>query len=281
MDARGIRYRPVDAEAWAARIAAAHPSVGFDRPLPPLTLGPRLIFIVGMPRSGTSLVEQILASHPRVAGGGELTIAADCERHYTRRRQELGLGGAADPGDERERELLLEVREQYVDQLFERNLDAEFVTDKSPGNFARVGFIRSLFPDAAIVHCRRHPVATCWSLFASNFALHDPYYNSLEHLAHYYGCYRRLMAHWRSVLRPAVTEMSYEDLVASPEREIRRLLDQTALNWDERCMNFHTSPRPVLTASHTQVRTPIYTTSLERWRPFESRLGALAGLLGE
>ena len=281
MDAKGTRYRPAEAEAWAARTAAMYPSSAFERPLPPLRHGLRLIFIVGMPRSGTSLIEQILASHPRVAGGGELPIAADCESYYTERRQERGLGGVVDPGDPREHELLLDIRERYVDKLFERNLDAEFVTDKLPGNFARLGFIRTLFPDAVIVHCKRDPIATCWSLFTSNFAQHDPYYNSLEHLAHYYGCYQRLMAHWRSILSPAVTEIGYEGLVADPDREIRRLLDQTALDWDERCMNFHLSQRPVLTASHTQVRTPIYKTSLGRWRSFEPRLGALSSLLAQ
>jgi cytochrome c-type biogenesis protein CcmH/NrfG len=281
MDAKGIRYRPAEIEAWVTRSVATYPSTAFRRPLEPLPIGLRLIFIVGMPRSGTSMIEQILSSHPRVAGGGELTIATDCELFYTQRRKEWGLGGAVDPENERERDLLTEVRERYVDKLFERNLDAEFVTDKLPGNFARLGFIRTLFPDAIIVHCKRHPIATCWSLFTSNFALHDPYYNSLEHLPHYYGCYQRLMTHWRSVLSPAVTDIRYEELVSNPEREIRHLLDQAALNWDDRCMNFHRSSRPVLTASHTQVRSPIYNTSLERWRPFESRLGALSGLIGE
>jgi tetratricopeptide (TPR) repeat protein len=281
MDAKGIRYQTTEAEAWVARNVATYPSSAFRRPLEPLPIGLRLIFIVGMPRSGTSIIEQILSSHPRVAGGGELPIATDCELFYTQRRKELGLAGAVDPEDERERDLLTAVRERYVDKLFERDLDAECVTDKLPGNFARLGFIRTLFPDAVIVHCRRDPIATCWSLFTSNFALHDPYYNSLEHLAHYYGCYQRLMAHWRSVLSPTVANIRYEDLVFSPELEIRRLLDHTALDWDDRCMNFHLSRRPVLTASHTQVRTPIYKTSLERWRPFESRLGPLSGLVGE
>lgn len=278
MDAKGIRYRPAETETWVTRSVATYPSSAFSRPLEPLPIGLRLIFIVGMPRSGTSLIEQILSSHPRVAGGGELTIATDCELFYTQRRKECGLGGAVDPENERERDLLTEVRERYVDKLFERNLDAEFVTDKLPGNFARLGFIRTLFPDAIILHCQRHPSATCWSLFTANFALHDPYYNSLEHLPHYYGCYQRLMAHWRSVLSPAVTDIRYEVLVSNPEQEIRQLLDQTALGWDDRCMSFHRSSRPILTASHAQVRSPIYKTSLERWRPFESRLGALSGL---
>jgi tetratricopeptide (TPR) repeat protein len=281
MDGKGIRYQPTEAEAWLARNVATYPSSTFRRPLEPLPIDLRLIFIVGMPRSGTSIIEQILSSHPRVAGGGELTIATDCELFYRQHRKELGLAGAVDPDDERERDLLREVRERYVDGIFERDLDPECVTDKLPGNFARLGFIRTLFPDAVIVHCRRDPIATCWSLFTANFALHDPYYNSLEHLAHYYGCYQRLMAHWRRVLSPAVIDIRYEDLVCSPEREIRRLLDHTALDWDDRCMNFHLNRRPVLTASHSQVRTPIYKTSLERWRPFESRLDPLSGLAGD
>ena len=278
MDAKGIRYRPADAEMRVARTLATYPANALRRPLEPLPLGLRLVFIVGMPRSGTSMVEQILASHPRVAGGGELTIAADCESFHEQRRIECGLHGALNTEDERERSLLVEARERYLDQLFERGLDADVVTDKLPENFGRVGFLRLLFPDAVIVHCRRHPIATCWSLFAANFALHDPYYNSLEHLLHYYRCYERLMSHWRSMAAPPMMEIHYEKLVSNPEFEIRRLIAEAGLDWSERCMAFHENRRPVLTASCAQVRAPIYSTSIDRWRHYESRLGVLKEL---
>jgi tetratricopeptide (TPR) repeat protein len=278
MDAKGIRYRPADSEIRVARTLATYPSNAFRQPLEPLPLDLRLIFIVGLPRSGTSLVEQVLASHPRVAGGGELTIAADCESFHERRRTECGLHGALNPEDERERSLLLETRERYIDKLFDRDLDADFVTDKLPENFARVGILRLLFPDAVIVHCRRHPIATCWSLFAANFALHDPYYNSLEHLLHYYRCYERLMSHWCGIPAPPMVEMHYEKLVTNPEIEIRRLIAEAGLDWSDRCMAFHENRRPVLTASCAQVREPIYSTSIDRWRHYESRLEVLKEL---
>lgn len=278
MDAKGICHRPADSEARVARILAAYPPGASRRPLEPLPLGLRLIFIVGMPRSGTSMVEQVLASHPRVAGGGELTIAADCESFHERRRNERGLHGAVNPENDAERALLAEARERYIDRLFERDLDADFVTDKLPENFTRIGFIRLLFPDAVIVHCRRNPIATCWSLFASNFALHDPYYNSLEHLRHYYGCYERLMSHWGGVAAPPMVEMQYEKLVSNPEIEIRRLIAEAGLDWSDQCAAFHENRRPVLTASCTQVRSPIYSTSIDRWRHYESRLGILKEL---
>jgi hypothetical protein len=135
-----------------------------------------------------------------------------------------------------------------------------------------------MFPDAFVIHCKRHPIATCWSLFTANFAVHDPYYNSLDHLAHYYRCYQRLMGHWLAVLKPRPIELAYEDLVQSPERHIGRLLEELALPWDDRCLAFHEQRRPIATASYRQVRMPIYTTSLERWKPFESKLAPIASL---
>jgi tetratricopeptide (TPR) repeat protein len=278
MRAKGFTYQTADSEESVRQIRATYPPSVFGQPIEPMPIDLHLIFIVGMPRSGTSMVEQIFARHPKVAAGGELPIANDCEAFHVQRRHESGLQGPIDPTDEREHDLLREARQFYLDQLFERGLDADFVTDKMPGNFSRVGFLRLLFPEATIVHCRRHPIATCWSLFASNFALHNPYYNSLGHLAHYYGCYGRLMAHWRETLTPAMTETRYEDLVETPEGEIRRLLGETGLEWDDRCMQFNEIHAPILTASYQQVRKPIYSSSVHRWRDFEPHLSALASL---
>ena len=276
MRQRGIVYNPEATDEHVASTIAAYPVEGIAGALDPLPIDLRLIFIVGMPRSGTTLVEQILSSHPRVRAGGELPFAVECERLHAARRRELGIGGPVDLADERERELLLRSRELYLDRLFERDLDGECVTDKLPGNFARLGLIRLLFPDALIVHCRRDPMATGWSLFTANFAIHEPYYNSLGHLAHFYRGYQRIMSHWRAVLRQPMVEVRYEDLVQDPERKIRRLLHEVGLDWNAQCLASHEHDRPIVTASSQQVRKPINSSSLERWRPFESRLSALA-----
>lgn len=271
-----IAYSPQATEEWVTNTLANYRSTAFTEPLEPLPFALRMIFVVGMPRSGTTLVEQILSAHPLVRCGGELTFTIDCEAAYLEQREKLGMRGPIDPRDDRERAALLRARELYLDKLFERDLDSDYVCDKLPGNFARLGLIRLMFPDALVIHCKRHPVATCWSLFTSNFGVHDPYYNSLDHLAHYYRCYERLMCHWLEVLRPGPIEVVYEELVQRPEPNIRRLLEGMGLPWDERCLRFQEHRRPIATASHQQARKPIYTTSIERWKAFESKLGPIA-----
>jgi tetratricopeptide (TPR) repeat protein len=280
MRAQGIAYSPSACEEWVATTIARYSASVLERTLAPLPLDLQMIFIVGMPRSGTSLAEQILASHPEVTALGELSIAGECESLFLRRRTQVGLTGPIDAGEARERDLLEEVRECYLDRLFERELATACVIDKQPGNFSRLGFLRLLFPDALFIHTRRDPVATCMSLFASNFTLHSPYYNSLGHMAHYYRCYQQLMAHWHSLMGPQLESLQYEALVRDPRAAVERLLCMARLPWDERCMRFHETRRPVLTASHRQVRQPIYTTSVERWRPFAAHLGELASIAG-
>jgi hypothetical protein len=278
MLSRGIGYSPEATEEWVTNTIARYPRDSFSQPVEPLPFDLRMIFVVGMPRSGTTLVEQVLSAHPLVRSGGELTFTVDCDAVYLRQREELGLKGPIDPKDDRERTALVRAREIYLDKLFERGLDSDYVCDKLPGNFARLGLIRLMFPDALVIHCKRHPMATCWSLFTANFAVHDPYYNSLGHLAHYYRCYQRLMSHWLAVLTPRPVELVYEDLVQSPELHIRGLLEESGLPWDDRCLASHEYQRPIATASHRQARMPIYTTSIERWKPFEAKLGPIASL---
>jgi len=278
MLSRGVVYSPEATEEWVTNTIARYPLDSFSQPIEPLPFDLRMIFVVGMPRSGTTLVEQVLSAHPMVRSGGELTFTIDCDAAYLRQREQLGIEGPIDPKDDRERKALVKAREIYLDKLFERGLDSDYVCDKLPGNFARLGLIRLMFPDALIVHCKRHPMATCWSLFTANFAVHDPYYNSLDHLAHYYRCYQRLMSHWLAVLKPRPIELVYEDLVQSPEMHIRGLLQESGLPWDDRCLASHEHQRPIATASHRQARMRIYTTSIERWQPFEAKLGPIASL---
>lgn len=229
----------------------------------------RAVFIVGMPRSGTSLTEQILASHPQVHGAGELLywiFAADAER-------------AAAP--EQRLSKIRELGRAYLEGLAVEASGASRVIDKLPVNFRHIGLIHSALPDARFIHLDRNALDTCLSIYFQGFSAAHPYATDFGDLAHYYHEYQRLMAHWRSVLPPDVLlEVRYEDLVEHPEDWSRRMLAHIGLPWDPRCLEFHRTERPVLTASNWQVRQPISKSSVERWRRYEPFIGALREALG-
>jgi tetratricopeptide (TPR) repeat protein len=230
------------------------------------------IFVVGMQRSGTTLTEQILASHPEVFGAGELPdLLAILNRHpsgsehgYLANLRELNPS------------LLSAWATGYVDRLRGRAPGAVRVTDKMPSNFLAIGVIHLMLPRAKIVHVRRNPVDTCLSCYTRLFNRGQAFSYDLAELGRYYVAYARLMDHWRAVLPAgAFYEVCYEDLVADTEAESRRLLDYCELPWDPACLDFHKNSRVVRTASMTQVRQPIYRSSVERWREYEPFLGPL------
>jgi tetratricopeptide (TPR) repeat protein len=227
------------------------------------------ILIVGMPRSGTTLVEQILSSHPEVAAGGELAFWGD--------QNSAGLGVFNDrsrPEDARR------IAEEYLGVLRRIAPEARRVTDKMPFNFGLLGIIRQVFPRAAIVHCRRHPVDNCLSIFCTDFAATIDFAADRGSLVFFYQQYQRLMAHWREVLSAdRFIEIDYEALVADPEGETRRLVAGCGLAWDDACLAPHRNTRRITTASVWQARQPIYRTSVERWRRYEPWLGELRQLL--
>ena len=275
----GQDYVPRFAADEAAELMTMFGAKLFPTQLEPLDLDMKMIFIVGFPRSGTTLFERILSRHSKVGTGGELPFMEECLARFRAGHNARGKPARIDLADPWERRFLLELREYYLDRLFERDLDREYVIDKLPANYRALGLIRLLFPDAIIVHCSRDPIATCWSLYAAHFGIHQPYYNSLENLAHYYGTYRQLMDHWQSVLVPGIVEVHYEQLVLNPQAYIHDLLHRCGLNWDPACLDFHANELPVYTASMQQVRRPIYSDSNARWRRFERFLGPLlAGL---
>jgi tetratricopeptide (TPR) repeat protein len=209
---------------------------------------PRPIFIVGMPRSGSTLVEQILAGHPAVFGAGELATLPRL------------IGRFGEDG-------LAELGAAYLADLRARAPDAGCVTDKLPGNFRHLGVIQLALPQARVIHVRRDRFDTCMSCFARLFAGDIPYAYDLGELGRYYSAYERLMAHWRAALRPGVMiEIDYEALVADLAGQTRRMLDHCGLRWDEACLAFHRNQRPVRTASTVQVRQPLYTSAVGRWR---------------
>lgn len=250
------------------------------RQLSSSNLSDRPVFIVGMPRSGTTLVEQILASHPLVHGGGELdylpALASQLYRLLGTHEPFPQCIGKADSLT------LSRIADTYL--MHTANLapaSSIRITDKLPGNFVLVGFIALLFPNARIVHVRRDPLDTCISCFAENFLSGHHFSYDLADLGCYYREYSRLMQHWRSVLPGRMFELEYERLVQEPETMTRALLQHCGLEWDARCLAFHENSRTVATASYEQVRRPLYTSSIGRWRNYERHLEPLHAALGD
>ena len=228
------------------------------------------IFIVGMPRSGTTLIEQILASHPDVHGGGELT--------------QLGalLGGAEYPGlaSRLTGERLAQLGRAYSEQIAALAPGRRRVTDKTPANFLHAGLIHLMAPNARIIHCVRDPRDTCLSCYTTLFASGQRFAYDLAELGTYYRGYAALMDHWRARLPPdRFTEVRYEDVVADLEGEARRLVAFCGLEWDDACLDFHTTRRQVRTASANQVRQPLYRRSVGRWERYADHLGPLTAAL--
>jgi tetratricopeptide (TPR) repeat protein len=231
----------------------------------------RPVFIVGMPRSGTSLAEQILASHPAVFGAGELTFwnAASGAMHKS-----STLDG------EMSGSVIGKLADDYLRLLESLSSDALRVVDKMPANFLSLGLIHAALPNARIIHIQRNPIDTCLSIYFQHFRAAHSYANDLEDLAHYYAEYLRVMKHWRSALpEQAILDVPYEGLVDDQDAWSRRLLEFVGLPWDPRCMDFHRTDRSVLTASKWQVRQKMSRSSIGRWRNYEKFVGPLLGLL--
>jgi hypothetical protein len=235
------------------------------------------IFIVGMPRSGTTLVEQILASHPQVFGAGEI---AEFGRIVESICEPAGAAGAfPEMFPTLAAHELRELGARYLAALRAIAPHAARVTNKMPGNFRLIGVIRLALPHARIIHVRRDPVDTCLSCFSKLFRT-QPYTYELGELGRYYGAYASLMAHWRRVLPAgAMLEVRYEEVVRDLEGEARRIVAYCGLDWDARCLDFHRATRPVRTASANQVRRPLYDSAVGRWRAYEPWLRPLLDAL--
>jgi tetratricopeptide (TPR) repeat protein len=264
--ARSVGRMAETRRVFSARLLAEKSGRGNPDPSP--------IFIVGMPRSGTTLVEQILASHPDVGGAGELY---DLSRIVTERVPARGHRGRFPQWvPELSDADLARLGGEYVEALRRWHPDAPFVTDKMPANFRFVGLIRLILPNAKIIHTRRHPADTCLSCFTKLFVEGQEFSFDLRELGRYYRAYEELMAHWRGVLDPGdMLEVAYERLVDDTETQARRLLKYCGLPWDEACLRFHETERMVATASSSQVRRPVYTSSVQRWRRFADHLDPL------
>jgi len=279
LSAQGIAF---DAEALAAAVAGQIEvfdretlrrlqSLGSDSALP--------IFIVGMPRSGTSLCEQILASHGDVVGAGELNeiqaiardlprLAGDPAAGYPECVRQLASPAAA------------MACERYLARLRDVSSIAPRIVDKHPINFRHLGLIAALFPRATIIHCRRDPLDTCLSCYAQNFDAPIPWTLRQESLGAYYREYERLMGHWHGIMPGRIFDFVYEEVVGDIDRTVHRLIDHCGLPWQARCLDFHQTQRVVRTASHRQVREPIYSRSVGRWKNYAPYLEPLRGILG-
>ena len=227
------------------------------------------LLIVGLPRSGTTLVEQIISSHPQIAAGGELPF-------WVKRADPWGIAEASYLSPEMAHDLAGE----YLALLRRIGPTAVRITDKQPFNLTYLGVIHLLLPKARIIQCRRHPVDTCLSIYFTNFTQAIPFGTDKADLADGYQIYARLMDHWRSVLPPdRFIEIDYENLIADREAVTRRLVAFSGLDWSDSCLQPERNDRAVVTASLWQARQPVYSTSVGRWRHYEPWLGELRRLL--
>lgn len=237
------------------------------------------VLIVGMPRSGTTLVEQIVASHPAAYGGGERPDLLEIASVLSVMTDE-GLP-FPDSVEQVRPDVLAGLAEGYTMRLRDLAPEAERVTDKTPRNFRHLGLLRLLLPNAKVIHCVRDPVDTCFSCYTLTM-IAQPYTFDLVELGEYYRGYTQLMEHWRDVLPPGwILDVRYEDLVDDLESGCRRIIDHCGLEWDDACLRFHSTDRTVTTSSVTQVRRPVYRSSIGRGRRFEPYLGDLLTALGE
>lgn len=240
------------------------------------------VFILGMPRSGTSLMEQILSAHPDIFGAGELKFLTGVLENIPVAQNRLRMGDK-EPVFDYDMNAGWEIRGQrYVDRI-SKLADKPYkrIVDKMPGNFNFVGLIHAILPNAKIIHSRRHPVETCLSCYRIHFAEGHQWTYNLRELGRFYKRYWNLMKYWREEFPDVMLEVRYEDNVADVEGQAKKLIDHLGLEWNDNCLNFYNVDRPVKTASVTQVRKPIYTTSTNRWRKYEQYLGPLLEEIGD
>jgi tetratricopeptide (TPR) repeat protein len=276
LQANKLKYKPQAAARELQYLRTCHSVFTGERlrTLPRAsTNSERPVFIVGMPRSGTSLVEQVLASHPAVFGAGELIhinriannlhITLHSQQHFPQCIDQLTEAAAN------------ELAAGYLQHLEALSPNAMRVTDKMPHNFLNLGLIELLFPGARVIHCRRNPMDNCLSCFTHDLSGSHAYSYDLAMLGEYYRAYQQLMQHWQQVLTIPLLQLDYEALVTNQEAVTRQLLAFCELEWDMRCLHFYESSRVTATASYDQVRQPLYQGAIGKWRDYENHLRPL------
>ncbi|GAC1302656.1 MAG: tetratricopeptide repeat protein [Steroidobacteraceae bacterium] len=268
-------YDPLAQERLVDQLIAMTPAsrAAHGPRIAPSTASPQPIFIVGMFRSGSTLVEQILGGHPRISAGGELDLLPRWLRERLQPFPESLRGlSMAD---------LASAAARYLAELGALFPSADFVTDKRPDNFLLVGLIKALFPAAKIMHTRRAALDNCLAVFFLHLDQRMSYALDLAHIGHFYRQYERLMAHWKSLYPEDIFDVDYDAVVRNPESVIAALLDFLGLAWDQRCLNFAADGRVVKTASVWQVREPLHQRSSGRARHYERELASLRAYLDE
>ena len=265
-----IDYDPDKVDQYISSIAAGFPASLIRTAAGDVSRVP--IFVAGMPRSGTTLVEQMLASHPKVHGAGELSAMTKMEKILAGRHRKAFPHLAADmkPADQRA------AGSEYLAQIGAPPSGKQHIVDKMPANALFAGLIHLMLPNARIVLCRRNPFDTCFSCYSTLFAGRQNITYNLAELGRYYRAHDALMGHWRAVIpEENLLEIDYEDVVEDIEGMARRLIAFCGLEWSDDCLRFYESTRPVRTASMLQVRKPLYRSSVHRWRPFRKDLAPL------
>lgn len=231
------------------------------------------VFIIGMPRSATSLVEQILDSHSEFSGAGELDdiniLSVDMCKEIGQIEDYPSCFTNADTA------MLDKYSAAYLNKISDLYPDAEYITDKMPQNFLRLGLISQLFPKAKIIHCKRNPVDTCLSIYFQYFNESHDYATRLENIGHYYMEYTKLMAHWKKTLDLTIYDIEYDSLLNEPEQQVRSLLDHIGVDWEESCLQFYKSGRHIPTASYNQVQNDFYKDSMYRWKNYRCNIKPL------
>ncbi len=259
-------------EVFDDAFIASHANTGFTSPDP--------IFIVGLPRSGSTLLEQILASHSQVDGTMELPNMLALAQKLRRGERMSAVNHYPGILKELPAEQFLEFGEKFIDETRVHRGSAPFFIDKMPNNFRHVGLIKLMLPNAKIIDARRHPMGSCFSGFKQLFAEGQEFTYGLEEVGTYYRDYVELMDHWDKVLPGQVLRVQYEEVVADLDTQVRRILDYCGLEFEDSCINFHETDRSVRTPSSEQVRQPIYQSGVEQWKNFESNLDPLKQALG-
>lgn len=269
-----LDYKEDETHGFFDAIRAVFPKEAFENRKYQGLDDDRPVFIVGMPRSGSTLVEQILSSHPDIFGAGEVKYLS---RALGQLRDRFPSLPKFPEMAEKITPAQLDITAKNYQQAIGQGAgDAKRITDKLLTNYFFLGLINLLFPKAKVIHTRRDPVDTCLSGFTKLFKDDMPHSYDLSELGRYYGKYRELMEHWDEVLPEGfMTTVAYEDVVADTEKEAKRLIEFLGLPWNDKCVDFHKSDRPVKTASVAQVRRPIYNTSVQRWKKYGPRLQPL------